>query len=135
MANTIMSKDEFYRLQYESRNPGSNIPADEFPPVPVPGENKIAETEEEWLTALTYEMDVDDYVRVSPVACEIAGVDYVHPHEYTRTQSYPAHNEQLDSIYKALKSIKDGDNGIELGDEADGYLDNITAIKEGAPKN
>jgi len=62
-------------------------------------------------------------------------VDYVHPHEYTRTQSYPAHNEQLDSIYKALKSIKDGDNGIELGDEADGYLDNITAIKEGAPKN
>ena len=135
MANTIMTKDAFYRAQYEAKHPGADIAADAYPPLNVPGTSDICTTEEQWLEILTYEMDVDDYCRVSPVACEIAGIEYVHPHEYTRTQHYPGVNDQLDAIYKALKSIKDGDNGVELGAEADAYIDGITTVKTDTPTN
>lgn len=139
-----MTKSEFYIAFYVNRghelstagypklsfatyaDPTANDPSW----VPSAG-STVIETEEDWDKYLLTELAVEDFCRVSPEACEIAGVEFQEPYEKARI--YPSVSEQLDSIYKALKTLKDA--GTDLGEVGSIYVDAITLIKETHPKN
>ena len=49
-----------------------------------------------------------------------------------RSKAYPKLSEQLDSIFKVLKYLKN--NGTAIGLDGDGYVDAIQAVKDAHPK-
>lgn len=124
----MMTKSEFYKIWY-TRLPDQELTEYGYPNLTFKG-NQIT-TEEQWQEFLVDEIDIDEFVRLSEEACEILGVEYVKPHELARV--YPDIGDQLDGIYKSLLAIKN--SGINLGLEANAYLDSITNIKEQFPKN
>ena len=139
-----MNKSDFYKIWYSNR--GYALSESGYPMMPfakhanhdhdpdyVPDEDvqDFVETEADWILFLENEVSVSDLCRLSEEACDIAGVEYVKPYEQARL--YPNPNDQLDNIYKALKTLKD--SGIDLGVEGNAYVDSITDIKETYPKN
>ena len=124
----MMTKSEFYKIWY-TRLPDQELTEYGYPNLTFKG-NQIT-TEEQWQEFLVDEIDIDEFVHLSEEACEILGVEYVKPHELARV--YPDIGDQLDGIYKSLLAIKN--SGINLGLEANAYLDSITNIKEQFPKN
>lgn len=49
-----------------------------------------------------------------------------------RIQEYPKTDPQFDAIFHAIKNIRD--SGIDVGPDADAWLDTIIAIKQKYPK-
>lgn len=139
-----MDKSDFYKIWYGNR--GYALSEFGYPMIPfakranldhdpdyVPDEDveDFVETEADWILFLKTEVEVSDLCRMSEEACDIAGVVYVKPYEQARI--YPNPNDQLDSIYKSLKTLMD--SGLDLGVEGNAYVDSITEIKETYPKN
>jgi len=139
-----MNKSDFYIIWYSNR--GYDLSSHGYPMVPfakfadpenndpnfVPSnEPTFVETEEDWIKFLTNEVEVTDLCRLDKDACDIAGVEFQIPYEKART--YPSIGDQLDNIYKTLKTLKDF--GIDLGEEGNAYVDSITSVKETYPKN
>lgn len=124
-----MTKSEFYKIWYSTRLEGQALQANGYPNVLFKGE--FITTEEQWEEFLETEIELSEFVKLSKEAADILGVEYVEP--YWKTRVYPDVGDQLDGIYKSLKAIKD--SGIDIGAEGDAYVDAITAVKEGSPKN
>jgi hypothetical protein len=124
-----MTKSEFYKKWYSTRLENQTLQENGYPNVLFKGD--IISNEDEWNEFLENELEPAELAKVSSEAADMLGVEYVQP--YWQTRIYPEITEQLDGIYKSLKAIKD--SGTSLGDEGDAYLDAITAVKEGSPKN
>ena len=122
-----MEKSEFYKLWY-TRQDGAVLNEYGFPPVLWLAQPVI--TEEQWTDFLELEPEVEDFVKLSEEAAEVAGVPFVAPHVIVR--KYPEPTDQLDGIYKALLAIKE--SGIDIGTAGTEYLDSITAVKTSVPK-
>lgn len=105
---------------------------DDNDPTWVPSDEPMfIETEDDWNQYLLTEPEVEFLCRHDPEACEIAGVEFQTP--YTQSRRYPNIGDQLDNIYKTLKTLKDA--GVDLGEAGASYVDAITLIKETFPKN
>jgi hypothetical protein len=124
-----MTKSEFYKIWYSTRLPGQCLQEDGYPNVLFKGKYII--TEEQWLEFLETEIELDEFVRVSPDAAAMMGVEYVVP--YTQARVYPDPNEQLDGIFKSLLALKTA--GISLGAEGNAYIASVKAVKDQFPKN
>lgn len=123
-----MNKSEFYK-KYYTRQEGQCLNEHGYPNIMfVDG---AITNEAQWNKFLETEIEVDEFLRLSPDACTVAGVEYVMP--YTQARRYPSEGEQLDGIYKSLLALKE--SGINLGTAGNEYLDSITAIKTEFPKN
>lgn len=140
-----MTKSEFYILWYHNRGyelsdfgyPMVNFNKfanDDNDPNYIPSDDEAEAkviTEADWNKFLETEVEISDLCRHSEEACEIVGIAYQKPYEYARI--YPEIGNQLDDIYKSLKTLKD--SGIDLGVDGNNYVDSITNIKESNPKN
>ena len=124
-----MTKSEFYKIWYSTRLEGQRLLEDGYPNILFKGKYII--TEEQWLEFLETEIELDEFVRLSPDAAAMMGVEYVVP--YTQSRVYPDPNEQLDGIFKSLLALKTA--GISLGAEGNAYVNSIQAIKDQFPKN
>ena len=138
-----MTKSEFYIIWYSQR--GYELSAEGYPvvtftkfanpgdadPTTVPPEPRPVETLADWENFLLTEPEVELLCRNDPRACEIAGVEFQTP--YTQSRQYPNIGDQLDNIYKTLKTLKDA--GVDLGEAGASHVDAITLIKETFPKN
>ena len=141
-----MNKSEFYRIWYTNR--GVELSTNGFPRVMfaknadpdnndpkfvVSKDPTFVETAEDWEKFLITEPEVAVLCRHDKDACALVGTVYEPPYEQSRSAHYPDITEQLDSVYKSLKAIKD--SGIDLGEIGNAYVNEITAIKENYPKN
>ena len=124
-----MTKSEFYKQWYSTRFEHQTLQENGYPNVEWQG--NIITTEEDWQAFLELEMEPAELAKVSQPAAEMLGIEYVEP--YWRTRVYPDVGDQLDSIYKSLKAIKD--SGVDLGTDGSAYVDEITTIKTENPKN
>ena len=140
-----MTKSEFYKIWYTNR--GFELSSNGFPRIsfaknadpdnndpnyiPSSDEPTFVETAEDWEKFLTTEPEVEVLCRNDKDACDIIGKDFTPPYEKARI--YPEISDQLDNIYKTLKTLKD--SGIDLGEVGNAYVDEITNIKETHPKN
>lgn len=123
-----MNKSEFYK-KYYTRLENQELNEAGYPNLIFLGDPIT--TEEQWNKFLETEIELDEFVKLSPDAAKILGVEFVPP--YTQSRIYPEIGEQLDGIYKALLAVKE--SGIDLGTEASEYLDSITTVKTEFPKN
>jgi hypothetical protein len=124
-----MTKSEFYKIWYSTRLPGQCLQEDGYPNIVFKAKPIV--TEEQWLEFLETEIELDEFVRLSPDAAAMMGQEYVMP--YTRARVYPDQTEQLDGIFKSLLALKTA--GISLGAEGDAYIASVKAVKDQFPKN
>lgn len=123
------TKSEFYKIWYV-RFDHQSLNAEGYPSHLSWGDGHIT-TKAQWDGFVDNEPEIEDFVRWEEDAAKLQEVPFVRP--YDRAREYPMEGDQLDGIYKALLAVKA--SGIDLGSDADAYLDSITAVKTEFPKN
>ncbi len=100
-------------------------------------ENKQNEKLEKYSDLIKYidikelisEMDRQDKIeKDKKLALETRRREY----DYLRRRSYPSSENQLDSIIKSLKKIKEG--GVDIGKEGEDLISEVDSIKKKYPK-
>lgn len=124
-----MTKSEFYK-KYYTRLEGQELNEEGYPSHIIFLHQPITH-EDQWNQFLEDEIDLPEFFKLSEDACAVANVEYVRP--YTQSRLYPEIGEQLDGIYKGLLAIRE--SGVDLGVEANNYINSITSVKTEFPKN
>ena len=124
------TKSEFYKL-WLTRNEWQIINAQGYPDHLNDLKGDPITTEEQWDKFLETQPEIEEFVRLDEDAANFQEVPFAKPYDSVR--QYPRAGDQLDAIYKALLSVRS--SGIDLGSDADAYLDSITAVKTEVPKN
>jgi hypothetical protein len=111
-----MTKKEYYLENVY----GGNIPTKTI--INSSGEEvEISMTEEEFDELIANSLEIEEREADNSYALN-------------RISEYPSIEEQMDTIYKGFKAIKDS-GVIDLGVEVNEMIDRITAVKEKYPKN
>ena len=120
-----LSKSEFY-LKWYSEECGRELNEHGYPPCGFKG--KEIETAEEWTEYLETEIELDDFVRMSPRAAEIMEVTYVKP--YRQARLYDELGDQLDQLYHDVDAGKFGADA-----KTGAWFAAVKKVKDDFPKN
>ena len=130
-----MNKSDFYKKYFtRDSEPGEEFNEFGYPTTVETASGPIT-TEDQWQEFLETQIDLPQFFKMSPDACEVAGIEYTELYYEQRIdleEGYPNVQEQLDGIYKCLLKIKE--SGIDLGTDGQDYLDSITKVKNKFPK-
>ena len=124
-----MTKSEFYKKWYSERLENQTLQENGYPNVEFKGD--LITTDDQWQEFIESELEPSEFAKINQEAADMLGVEYVTP--YWQSRVYPEIGEQLDGIYKALKTLKD--SGVDVGTDGESYLASITSVKEEFPKN